>query len=229
MSISFKPPIILRKAVSLVDSRYPHFGPNKKQEIVRLLYEICKRDSTIPSRLLKKDDNDFTSLKDTLLKIRYPYVTATHSRIKAYLPKMPSNLSGAKRSGKLRYYPGVIFIEESVSRTRLTENIRKTYPHAEIREISTLKNALKMKIVNSHRGYDKRRDLLFITRERFDYFKKCPCTKNAIGCGYQILNVGFGCIYDCTYCYLQEYVNCPGIILPANQIEFKKGYAHWDR
>ncbi|MFH1245662.1 MAG: hypothetical protein V1662_04180, partial [Candidatus Omnitrophota bacterium] len=42
------------------------------------------------------------------------------------------------------------------------------------------------------------------------------CTKGALGCGYHILNLGFGCIFDCDYCFLQGYVNSRGIILSSN-------------
>jgi spore photoproduct lyase len=35
-----------------------------------------------------------------------------------------------------------------------------------------------------------------------------------------VLNLGFGCPYDCSYCYLQCYSNFPGIILPANIDDF---------
>ncbi|MFH1440982.1 MAG: spore photoproduct lyase family protein [Candidatus Omnitrophota bacterium] len=65
-------------------------------------------------------------------------------------------------------------------------------------------------------GYNNRRDSLFIVNEKYDFFKRCPCTKLAIGCGYNVFNLGFGCVFDCTYCFLQDYANFPGIVLPAN-------------
>jgi spore photoproduct lyase len=59
-----------------------------------------------------------------------------------------------------------------------------------------------------------------VTREKFDFIKRCPCSRGALGCGYTILNLGFGCPYDCSYCYLQFYQNTPAILLYANPEDF---------
>ena len=64
--------------------------------------------------------------------------------------------------------------------------------------------------------YNRRSRTVIITREKFDFYKRCPCTPGAVSCGYHILNLGFGCLYECAYCYLQLYVNSPGLIFPAN-------------
>ena len=71
--------------------------------------------------------------------------------------------------------------------------------------------------------------MVFITNEKYDFFKKCPCTKGAIGCGYNIFNLGFGCIFDCTYCYLQEYNNTPGLIFPANIDNFFEEFENYKK
>ncbi|MBN1534995.1 MAG: hypothetical protein JXA20_20170 [Spirochaetes bacterium] len=39
----------------------------------------------------------------------------------------------------------------------------------------------------------------------------CPCTQNALGCGYDVINTAFGCLFDCTYCFLNSYLNTFGI------------------
>jgi spore photoproduct lyase len=65
-------------------------------------------------------------------------------------------------------------------------------------------------------AYNRRRETVIITRESFDFYKPCPCTPGAVSCGYHILNLAFGCLYECVYCYLQLYSNSPGLIFPAN-------------
>ncbi|MFH1369213.1 MAG: spore photoproduct lyase family protein [Elusimicrobiota bacterium] len=74
------------------------------------------------------------------------------------------------------------------------------------------------------RGYNKRSENYFIVKEKYDFFKQCPCTKNAVCCGYNILNIGFGCPYECTYCFLQGYQNFPGIAFPSNLEEYFSGF-----
>ncbi len=49
-----------------------------------------------------------------------------------------------------------------------------------------------------------------------DFLKPCPGTKNYICCGYQILNVGINCPMDCTYCFLQSYINEPELRVFSN-------------
>jgi len=34
------------------------------------------------------------------------------------------------------------------------------------------------------------------------------------------VNLGSGCGFECTYCYLQDYINSPGIVIPANIEDF---------
>jgi spore photoproduct lyase len=44
-----------------------------------------------------------------------------------------------------------------------------------------------------------------------EFLKPCPGTKGYICCGYQILNIGTNCPFDCSYCILQAYFNQPSI------------------
>ncbi|MBN1851031.1 MAG: DNA photolyase [Deltaproteobacteria bacterium] len=47
-------------------------------------------------------------------------------------------------------------------------------------------------------------------------FKPCPGTKEYICCGYQILNVGTNCPFNCSYCILQAYFNQPSLRVFVN-------------
>ena len=59
-------------------------------------------------------------------------------------------------------------------------------------------------------------DHFFLIEEKYDFYKKCPCSPKSVSCGYHVVNLGSGCPFECTYCYLQSYLNSPGIVLPAN-------------
>ncbi|OHD64779.1 MAG: hypothetical protein A2176_10655 [Spirochaetes bacterium RBG_13_51_14] len=43
-------------------------------------------------------------------------------------------------------------------------------------------------------------------------FQKCPGSPGMICCNYRLMNTGFNCLYDCTYCFLNSYLNSFGII-----------------
>ena len=72
-----------------IASYFPGFGINKRQDIERLVYEISKRDKISPEEILKPiDSNNFESVKNRLLKIRFPYASRHNEDIRPHLPKI---------------------------------------------------------------------------------------------------------------------------------------------
>ena len=55
----------------------------------------------------------------------------------------------------------------------------------------------------------KGKEILYLTRNRGAFLKKCPGTSHYICCGYQILHIGTFCHMDCAYCVLQTYFHPP--------------------
>jgi spore photoproduct lyase len=51
--------------------------------------------------------------------------------------------------------------------------------------------------------------VLVLCRNRGEFLKRCPATRQYRCCDYQVLNVGTGCPMDCVYCILQAYLNTP--------------------
>lgn len=212
---------ILKKSESLVKSRFSHFGANKIREIICLLYEISKRDQITPENILPKGNNfEFDALKKLLLRKRFPYVSRHGEPLTPYLPKMRLVSEERLKMTNRRFYPKNVFIERGSRDNYLVDAFKRSFPKSKFSEIDSLKAYIKAHKRFSIVDYNNRRDTIFIAKEKYDFFKICPCTKKAMSCGYHIFNLGFGCIYDCTYCYLQEYINSPGIILPANIDDF---------
>lgn len=42
---------------------------------------------------------------------------------------------------------------------------------------------------------------------RGNFFKECPCSPEAVSCGYYNINLHTGCPYSCSYCILQAYLD----------------------
>ena len=62
---------------------------------------------------------------------------------------------------------------------------------------------------------------LYLTAQKGRFVRDCPgaSSRNAEGrlcCGYVIVDTVSNCNYDCTYCYLQSYVNTPYLTVYAN-------------
>jgi len=207
----------LKSAKTLVKRNFAYFGVNKKQEITRLLYEISKRDDMPPSGILDKSNlTDYSLLKKYLLKKRYPHSSSKSMDFRPYFPKLEFSPSEPLEIKKKEFYPGKIFVDKAASAGSLARQFKESFPKASFTEIKSLKDYFCGQRNRGIEDYNKRQKSVFIVKEDYDFFKSCPCTKGAIGCGYHVFNLGFGCIYECTYCFLQEYTNTPGIILPAN-------------
>ncbi len=202
--------------------KFRHFGVNKNREITRLLYEIAKREDRLTADVVGAEaPAEYRRLKDYLVRRRYPLASARGRKFKPYLPKLEMDRAGAAELEKKEFYPRRVIAEKKVSGGALAGRAKTLFPAAEFLEVETLKSyRCGHRSSGGPRDYNGRRDDLFIVRENYDFFKRCPCTKGAYGCGYRVFNLGSGCIFDCTYCYLQEYVNFPGIFLPANIEDF---------
>ncbi|MDP8214362.1 MAG: hypothetical protein RAO92_04615 [Candidatus Euphemobacter frigidus] len=218
----------LKRAENLIGEKFPRFGVNKNREIVRLIYEISKRED-IPSEAVLPADCPlaFGRLKEYLLKRRFPESSAGSGSLRSYLPGFSLDLENCLQPRPGPFRPRRIFVEESARNSDLAGAFRAAFPRAEYSEIPTLKHFLAGRKYGGIPEYNKRTETAFIVSEEFDFFKRCPCTPRAVPCGYHIFNLSFGCIYECAYCYLQEYANVPGIIFPANIEKFLERFASY--
>ncbi len=62
---------------------------------------------------------------------------------------------------------------------------------------------------------------LYLTAQKGRFVRACPGassrnTASQLCCGYMVLDLIYNCNYDCTYCYLQSYVNAPYLTIYAN-------------
>lgn len=207
------------------------FSPNKNQlqEIERLVFEITRQKNTHPLTVieaLKKESridkfsgrNKFFGLKNALIRQRFP-LTSEREEIdakKVFLNKLRPPLKDNWRPNK-EFAPLKIFVEKEVKKSWLIKNFQKKFPKVTIEEVNSYSEYLKK---NKFTISQLKKPLVFIIKEKWDFLKPCPCTKYHLSCGYWILNLGFGCPYDCSYCFLQHYTNFPGIILPGNLEDF---------
>ena len=205
-------------------------GVNKKEELKRLIYEILIREKISIEVLIKRQEINnilkspiegtprFLALKEELIKIRYPETVKSQEKFTVYLPRIKVPLYKIQHFDS-EFKPERIFIQKSVCNTPLSQRIINTWKNIPVEIFDSIKD---IKFDKERMLKDMGKRDIYIVEESFDIIKPCPCTKNAFCCGYVILNLGFGCPYDCSYCYLQHYANLPGIFLPANLETFFK-------
>ena len=77
-----------------IEERFPQFGINKRRQIIRLLYEIRKREQCHLPDLLHKiteESQNFSRLKSYLLARRFPTLTETERNSCHDLPELDIN------------------------------------------------------------------------------------------------------------------------------------------
>ncbi len=200
-------------------------GINKKNQLSRLIYEICRANSLSLEDVARGINIDklleggkgelYHRIKKELLRIRYPSMkTGDDPHI------MPFTAHASDKECPVwdsEIYPKRIFVEKSVKDLDWTARFIANFAGAETVLMDSMREALQGLAKKDPIGfYNARRDNLFVIKNKAAYVKICPCTKNVVRCGYTILNMGFGCALDCSYCYLQLYSNFPGLIFPAN-------------
>ncbi|MFQ5952605.1 MAG: radical SAM protein [Candidatus Omnitrophota bacterium] len=218
------------KIETLLKERLPiKLGVNKRNELVRLIFEICCAQGLAPPDVLEQAELDasleegrgelFHRFKEKLLKIRYPTITLEDN---PHL--MPLKIDEERQECPIWNFeldPIRIFVEDSVKDLEWTGAFTRQFPGAEVVPIGSLRKGLEaLPEKDPTKLYNSRRESIFLVRNKSAFIKVCPCTKGYKRCGYWILNLGFGCPIDCSYCYLQMYSNSPGIIFPANIEEY---------
>jgi len=103
-----------------------------------------------------------------------------------------------------------ILVENDAENDLLTQEILKTTPGVPVEYVKEDDLAQ----LESIEMMDK--ESLRLIHYKGDFLKPCPGTSNYICCGYQILNVGINCPMDCSYCFLQSYVNQPSLRVFSN-------------
>lgn len=64
-------------------------------------------------------------------------------------------------------------------------------------------------VKSSDDPWKRGKEVLWLTRNKGAFLKKCPGTRDYLCCGYQILHIGTYCTMDCAYCILQGYFHPP--------------------
>lgn len=65
--------------------------------------------------------------------------------------------------------------------------------------------------------YSQSKKQIYVTEFKGQFFKKCPGFHKGLACcNYFVLNLGFQCDMDCSYCYLQSFINSNYLTVYSN-------------
>jgi spore photoproduct lyase len=212
-------------------------GVNKLNELVRFIYEISVSEDMPVSKVLDEANIEeiaekgkggfFHRLKDSLVGLRYPSLEdRSHLRI---MPVKFGKVNMPVRPWDGLFRPDNIYVEADVADMPWTRRFLDRFTSSRIETVNKCSDVFtRLACGNALDVYSRRIRNVFVVKNRSAFIKKCPCSNGCVRCGYWILNLGFGCPIDCSYCYLQTYNNIPGIILPANMEDYEKRLKEFD-
>lgn len=109
-----------------------------------------------------------------------------------------------------------IFIDQNSAESAVAQRVREIFPHTQI-EIVTEKPFPDASGILSSNEFSRSKRLLYVTEHKGHFFKRCPGAKPGLACcNYFVLNLGLQCNMNCSYCYLQSYINTPLLTIYSN-------------
>jgi spore photoproduct lyase len=102
-----------------------------------------------------------------------------------------------------------IFIDETSLSSPVGQRALKLYPSKNVQVVSE-HNFKEFKGQMSSEEFSESKRRLWIRPYPGSFFKRCPGAtqkKSLTCCNYFILNLGSQCNFNCSYCYLQSYLN----------------------
>ncbi len=109
-----------------------------------------------------------------------------------------------------------VFIDEASRGSRVAERFLDLFPEDKIAFV-TEKPFAGSQGELSAREFDRSKRNLFVTPFKGQFFKRCPGSRPGLACcNYFVLNWGLQCDMNCSYCYLQSFINTPALTIYSN-------------
>lgn len=109
-----------------------------------------------------------------------------------------------------------VFIHRESLGSPLAERVRTIFPLEKI-EVVEARPFAEASGELSAREFSRSKRMLYICRYPGKFFKRCPGSRPGLACcNYFVLNWGLQCDMNCSYCYLQSFINTPLLTIYTN-------------
>ena len=107
-----------------------------------------------------------------------------------------------------------VYIDESSQTSESAQRVFKIFPK---NKVSIITEDFFKKSELSARQIQESKKILYLKEFKGSFFKRCPGAKpKLMCCNYFVLNLGQNCEMDCSYCYLQSFINFPAVVIYTN-------------
>ena len=102
-----------------------------------------------------------------------------------------------------------IFIHKDCWHSELSRRIQSLFPGDNIQMVTQRPFSGAQGLLSA-REFDRSKRHLYVENFKGHFFKRCPGARpGLVCCNYFVLNLGLQCDMDCSYCYLQSFINTP--------------------
>jgi len=100
-----------------------------------------------------------------------------------------------------------LFVDSEISENPLVNSIQHSLDiHAQIVENA---RSVYAEVASADDPVQRGKQVLYLTRNKGAFVRKCPGTRYYTCCDYMILHIGTFCTMDCSYCIMQSYFHPP--------------------
>jgi spore photoproduct lyase len=108
----------------------------------------------------------------------------------------------------MTYQPEIIYIEEGAGDYDLTRRVLETFPDVPVCHQPDLPEVMDELQQSSVDVFGAGKNRLLLSRFKGSFLKKCPgISPGMVCCNYYVVNLIKNCVYDCSYCFLQDSTN----------------------
>ena len=107
-----------------------------------------------------------------------------------------------------------VYIDESSQNSETAQRAFKIFPK---NKISVVTEDCFKKSALTPQQIQESKKILYLKEFKGSFLKRCPGAKpKLMCCNYFVLNLGQNCEMDCSYCYLQSFINFPAVVIYTN-------------
>jgi len=106
------------------------------------------------------------------------------------------------------YRPDAIFVEHEARDYSMSQTILSQLSNVPVYEIQNIKQLEKKFRDSKADFFGEAKKNLVLSRFKGSFLKKCPgASPGMVCCNYYVVNLSKNCIYDCSYCFLQSFLD----------------------
>ncbi len=120
----------------------------------------------------------------------------------------------------MTFVPELIYIEPGVENESFTREVLERFPSVPVKSCADPAQTVETIKQTEEDWFGACKRRLFLSRFKGSFLKKCPgVSPGMVCCNYFVVNLMKNCVYDCSYCFLQDFLKNNPLLVAFVNIE----------